>query len=124
MAADNKPMIVALNKIDQLEDKTWLGRLGDSFTNAVTISAISGENINLLLAKISEAFGSRMESLTIKIPHNRMDLVNLFYKQAKVKEIQYQQKKIKIELSLPKILSRKIAQDKDIEIISFQDPIS
>jgi len=117
MSADNKPMIAALNKIDQLEDKTWLSQLEDNFTNSVPISAKSGKNIDLLLAKISEAFGSRMESLTIKIPHSRMDLVNLFYKQGKVEKIQYQQKGIKIKLSLPKIISQKLSQDKDIEII-------
>jgi len=117
MSADNKPMIAALNKIDQLEDKTWLSQLEDNFTNSVPISAKSGKNIDSLLAKISEAFGSRMESLTIKIPHSRMDLVNLFYKQGKVEKIQYQQKGIKIKLSLPKIISQKLSQDKDIEII-------
>lgn len=117
LGVDNKPMISALNKIDQLEDKVWLSGLEDHFTNPVSISAKAGKNIDLLLAKISQVFSNRMDKLTIKIPHTRMDLVNLFYKQGKVEKIQYQQKRIKIELSLPKTLRQKLSQDKDIEII-------
>jgi GTP-binding protein HflX len=117
LGVDAKPMITALNKIDQLEDMVWLAQLKDNFINSVPISAKTGKNIDVLLGKIAEVFGSRMDSLTVKIPHSRMDLVSLFYKQGKVEKIEYQQKAIKIELSLPKILIQKLLQDKDIEVI-------
>ena len=117
LGVDDKPVITAMNKIDQLEDMVWLTRLENNFINSVPISALTGKNIDILLSKMGEAFSSRMELLTVKIPHSRMDLVNLFYKQGKVEKIQYQQKAIKIELCLSKVLIRKLTQHKDIEII-------
>jgi GTP-binding protein HflX len=118
LGIDNKPMVTALNKIDLLDDKMWLSTLKADFINPIEISAKFGENLNVLLAGIQERFVSRMEDLEIMVSHSRMDLVDLFHREGKVKEIKYLQKGIKISLSLPKILSRKLLQNKEIEIIN------
>src|SRR3989338_4528046 len=117
LQADKKTMITALNKIDLLEDKMWLEKLKTDFYNSITISAKLKENLDSLVEKIQENFASRMACLELLIPHSRMDLVDLCYREGKVEEIKYLQKGIKIRLSLPRVLSQKLLHDNGIKII-------
>lgn len=118
LGAEDKPIITALNKIDLLDDKTWLERLEKDFPHSIPISARLKENFDLLHKQIGKHFSGRMMSVEILIPHSRMDLVDLFYRQAKVQEIKYLQKGIRIKLNLPKLLYHKLCNDRVIEIIS------
>lgn len=115
--ADQKPMITALNKIDLLHDNMWLERLKQDFKNPVAISASLRQNLDLLLEKVQDNFISRMVDAEVLINHSRMDLVDLFHRQGKVKKIKYLQEGVKIELSLPKILLQKLMHNKEIEKI-------
>ena len=115
LQADQKPMITALNKIDLLEDKTWLEKLKKDFRNSLVISAKLRQNLDSLLKKIQENFASRMTRFELLIPHSRMDLVDLCYREGKVEEIKYLQKGIKIKLNLPTVLSQKLLHNKDIK---------
>lgn len=118
LEADTKPMITALNKIDLLDDKMWLAKLKADFINSVAISAELKQNLDGLLAEIQKNFSARMTQLEIMIPHSRMDLVDLFYREGKVDQVRYLQKGIKIKLSLPDILSQKLLHNKEIEKIN------
>jgi GTP-binding protein HflX len=113
----DKPRIVALNKIDLLDDKTWLEKIMQDLAPAVPISAKLSYNLDLLLAEIEKRFTQNLTPLYIQIPHARMDLVDLFYREGKVKEIKYLDKGIQIKVDLPKILSQKLLQNKEIEIL-------
>ena len=113
--ADKKPIISALNKIDLLEDKAWLGRLKEDFPESIAISAKSGENVDALIERIQKNFVSKMTELDISIPNTRMDLVNLFYREGRVKNIEYLEDSIKIKLFLPTILYRKLLDSKEIK---------
>ena len=115
LESDQKPIINALNKIDLLEDKAWLGRMKEDFSGSIAISAKSGENIDTLIKEIQKKFVSKMTELDISIPNTRMDLVNLFYREGQVKDIQYLEKSIKIKLFLPTILYHKLLDSKQIE---------
>jgi len=110
LGAHEKPMITALNKIDLLEDKSWLEKLKGDFPNSIPVSAKFKQNFELLFEEIEKNFTGSMVKLDIVIPHNRMDLVDLFYREGKVFNIEYLQKGISISLSLPKILAEKLAQ--------------
>lgn len=118
LQADKKSIITALNKIDLLEDKAWLQRLKEDFPNSIPISAKFRQNLDSLLKNIQESFASRMVYLELQIPHSRMDLINLFYREGKVKEVKYLQKGIRIKVNIPKILSQKILDNKEIEKIN------
>jgi GTP-binding protein HflX len=115
LGADNKPVVTALNKIDLMDDPAWLSRLKADFINSVAISAKLKQNLDILLRKIQDNFASQMTYLEITIPHTRMDLVDLFYRQGQVKEIKYLQKEIKVKVNLPKILSQKLLQHREIK---------
>ncbi|HTY44431.1 MAG TPA: GTPase HflX [Patescibacteria group bacterium] len=114
---EEKPMITALNKIDLVENKAWIDRLAQESVNPVPISAKFGINLDQLLARVGEFLEPKMLSLDLVIPHRRMDLVDIFYRQGQVKDIKYMQKGIEIKVSLPKIVAAKLLKDKDIERI-------
>lgn len=113
----DKPVITALNKIDLLDDKMWLEKLKGDFPNPVAISAKLKTNFDLLLAKIEESFSARMLKLEVLVPHQRMDIIDLFYRQGKVNKIEYLQKGIRVKISLPKILSSRLLNSREIELI-------
>ncbi|MCK9604585.1 MAG: GTPase HflX [Candidatus Omnitrophica bacterium] len=113
--ADQKPIIAALNKIDLVDDLMWLGRLKENFVDPVAISAKFKQNLDSLLEKIQKNFSARMVESEVLVAHSRMDLVDLFHREGKVKNIQYLQKGIKIKVSLPKILYQKLLHNKEIE---------
>lgn len=112
--ADKKPIITALNKIDLLDDTIWLEAISKDFVNPVKISAKLNNNLNILLNEIQASFPDRMVDLDTLIPHKRMDLIDLFYKNGRIAKIKYLQKGIKIKASIPKILYRKLLHDNDL----------
>jgi GTPase len=117
LGVEDKPMIIVLNKIDRLNDQSWIGQIKSEFNGSIAVSAKTQQNLGELLEKIQNCFAEKLLVLEISIPHTRMDLVNFFYKEAKVIAIKYLQKSIKIQLSCPKVLLPKLQQDKDIRII-------
>ena len=115
LEADKKPIITALNKVDLLDDKIWLERLKYDFINPVPISAKLKQNLDLLSREIQEHFAGKMNYLELMIPHSRMDLIDLFYREGKVMEIKYLQRGVKVKLNLPRVLSQKLLYNKEIE---------
>ncbi|MFA5349888.1 MAG: GTPase HflX [Candidatus Omnitrophota bacterium] len=113
----DKPVLVALNKIDLISDRSWLEVCRNEFSGAVILSARTGENLEALIERIQGYFSSLMLNLKIIIPHSRMELVDFFYRQAKVDKIDYLQKGISINLRIPRGLFTKINKDKDIRVI-------
>jgi len=114
----DKPVLVALNKIDLLQDRSWLQVYKNEFADAVILSAKTGENIEVLIERMRGYFSGLMLDLKIIIPHSRMELVDFFYRKAKVDKIDYLQKGVSISLRISRELFNKINKDKDIEIIS------
>ncbi|MBI4972923.1 MAG: GTPase HflX [Candidatus Omnitrophica bacterium] len=108
LQTQDKPVITALNKIDLLDDKIWLDRLLRDFKNPVAISAKSQQNLDKLLQEVQNYFQPRMSLLELTIPHSRMDLIDLFYRQGSVEEIKYLQKGIKVRVRLPNLMAQKV----------------
>lgn len=111
--ADKKPKITALNKIDLMDDTSWLERLKKDFINSVPISAKFNQNLEILLKEVQLNLKEKLELLKTVIPLERMDLVDLFYREGKVKNIKYSQKSIEVEVELPKFLIDKILKNKE-----------
>jgi len=116
LGAQDKPILVALNKIDLISDRDWLEISRKGFVNSILLSAKTGENLEELIAKITDHFSGLMLNLEITIPHSRMELVDFFYRQAKVKKIDYLQKGINIRLDISRNLFSRIEKDKDIRV--------
>jgi len=118
LQAEDKPMLTVLNKIDLLEDDTLLNHLKEDFIQPVAISAKLKKNLDSLLEKIQGHFSDRMVDLEMIISPKRMDLVDLFYRQGRVRDIQYQDNGIKIKANLPKIIYQKLMYTNEIKIIN------
>ena len=117
LGVKDKPILVAFNKIDLVSDRSWLEISRKEFGNCLFLSAKTGENSGELITKITDYFSDLMLSLQINIPHSRMELVDFFYRQAKVRKIDYLQTGIRIRLDISKVLFSRIEKDKDIKII-------
>lgn len=115
LGVENKPIITALNKIDLIGDTLMVDRMKQDFINPIPISAKLGRNLDLFLAEVQKNFSAKMISAEIIIPHQRMDLVGLFYREGKVEQIEYLQKGIRLKVNLPKILYQKLIHSKEIE---------
>ncbi|MCX5695294.1 MAG: GTPase HflX [Candidatus Omnitrophica bacterium] len=117
LGLNEKPTITALNKIDLLNDGMWLEKLKEDFPDSVAISAKLQVNLDSLYKKIEERFSGRMADLEVLVPASRMDIIDLFYRQGKVREIEYLQKGIRVKVNLPKILSQKLLLNREIELL-------
>jgi GTP-binding protein HflX len=117
LQADKKPMIITLNKTDLLDDEIWLARLKNDFSNSIPISAKLKQNLDSLLEEIQKNFQVQMAKIEIFIPHSRLEVLDLLYRQGRVEEVKYQQKGAKVKVNLPKILARKLLQDQEIKEI-------
>ncbi len=110
LGAHEKPIITVFNKIDQLEDRSWLREIADGFIDSVCISAITKENLHLLIAKIMDKTSLNMKKIHVKIPLTRMDLVNAIHREGRVISIEYTSECVQIEATVPLALSQKLAE--------------
>ncbi len=108
--ANDKPAIIALNKIDLLGNKGGCDPVFQNFNEAVRISAKEKINLDSLLTKVQQSLPDVMLDLEFLIPVNRMDLVNLIYDKGKVKNIKYMQSGVKIKAFFPKLLFMKLKE--------------
>lgn len=118
LGAQDKPMLTVLNKIDLIEDRSWLKFSKKDFSDPVLLSAKTGENLDALIEKVEKHFSGLLLSLKIIIPHGRMELVDFFYRMAKINKIDYLQDGVRIDLNISEKLYDRISQDKDIRIIN------
>ena len=68
IGADEVPLELVLNKID-LVDPLGRRRLGNAFAGSLQISAVTGEGIEELRARIAERFADRFEDVRLLIPY-------------------------------------------------------
>jgi len=77
----DRPMVVALNKIDLLSDPTDIdGRL-DGDANSQAISAREGIGLEALLSRVEAILLSDLVYLTVRVPYARGDLAALFHQE-------------------------------------------
>jgi GTP-binding protein HflX len=108
IGATDKPMINALNKIDRLEGQAEpsgsgesLGKLLDGFPNSVPVSALTGQGIAALLDRIEEELESSMASVSVTIPYERGELVDLFHKRGVIEQETHEGQGTRIDGRVP-----------------------
>jgi GTP-binding protein HflX len=89
LGAADKPMVVALNKIDRLDrsdpdDAQMLAQALTDNPNAVLISALRGEGLDRLLEAVDAALRERMARIDTLIPYSRGDLVAMLHEHGTV----------------------------------------
>ena len=99
--AGNKTIINILNKVDLVDNAPHLKRLQKEFRDAIPVSALNGQGIDLLIDKISGLLSSLVTEIKIEIPNDRMDKVNLIYENGRVSHREDRPQSVYIEAVIP-----------------------
>jgi GTP-binding protein HflX len=82
--ATDKPVVVALNKIDRLENPSLIQELVAEFPNSLAVSAREGLGLVKLLGRVETVLNQELVYVTVRIPYREGGLVSLFYQQGTV----------------------------------------
>ena len=107
-----RPTIVVLNKADRLDADTSLPSLVERF-QGVAVSALTGEGIELLLARIDEALRPGVERATLRIPYGDGPAVALCYERGRVLARSDEADGIRLEVELSRRLLAPLAAYRD-----------
>lgn len=101
LGVDHLPMVIALNKIDLLDDGDVGIASADINYPAVPVSALTGQGIDSLLAALEAAMTQYLEPLHVLLPYNRGDLLSLIYERGQVDDESHGAEGIEIFGRLP-----------------------
>lgn len=99
--AEHIPVINVLNKIDLLENRDTTQKLLPDFPEAVAISAVSGEGVDSLMARIDEFLYQTFVPISVKVPYTQGQLLSFFHENGQVDTIQYEEKVVHMKGRLP-----------------------
>jgi GTP-binding protein HflX len=114
----DKPVITVLNKVDRIDDPSWVREVQCLFPNPVVLSAKSGEGVTLLTAKLTEMLAGLFVEIELMLPINRMDLINLAHQEGQVRSIKYHNDTILLRAALPARLAGKFRKE---AVVQTQD---
>ena len=101
LGAAETPCIDVFNKCD-----AYRGDILPHGENIVAISARTGEG----LAQLVEAIGKRVDAgtrrVTLRLPYDRGELLDMLYREAKVEAVDYQEQIVVTAVCTPKLLGR------------------
>jgi len=101
IGATGKPVIVALNKIDQLPDPDGAARLLEDFPHSVAISALTGQGLEGLLALVERMLEREMLLIDVLLPFARGDLVQVIHEHGLVEREEYTEQGTRIVARVP-----------------------
>jgi len=101
LGATHKPVLVAFNKIDRLASPQEVSEQLAQYPNSLAISAVTGQGLDLLLARIEGILQSNRQTVFLLVPYNRGDLVALLHEQAIVNRETYRAEGTYLEVHLP-----------------------
>jgi GTP-binding protein HflX len=84
LGADDRPMLVALNKIDQFPDPAGAANCLADLPNSLPISATQRIGLQALLGRVEEVLSEGLVYVTVLMPYDRGDLITLFHDQGMV----------------------------------------
>ncbi|KAB3531472.1 GTPase HflX [Alkaliphilus serpentinus] len=99
LKVEDKKIIEVYNKVDKLEDPTILPKDSDT----IAISALKGNNLQLLLELIRREIGDRLVDTEVLLPYDKGNLSSKLYEIGNVTESEYRENGIYIKLKLPYI---------------------
>jgi GTP-binding protein HflX len=78
IGADDLPMELVMNKIDVV-DPMHRRRLANRYPDALQVSAVTGEGLDELRARIAERFAERFQAVRLLIPYDEGGKLNELY---------------------------------------------
>lgn len=99
--ATEVPLLIALNKIDRLDNPDDVIEQMAPYPNSLAISAKTGKGLDILLDRIEGLLQSSRQTTTLLIPYDRGDLVSLLHNQAIVSRETYEADGVHLEAHIP-----------------------
>ena len=109
IGAAEKPVLMVFNKIDQLNGGGAPGRLRDKFSNAVAISARTGEGIAPLLAELGTQLRPVREFLDLRVPQEKAAVIARVHAVGQVVASRYSGKNARFKVRIPPHLHAEFA---------------
>ena len=108
LKATEQPIITAINKIDALPDRSF-GELGETEAdNAVAISALTGEGLPELLARIEETLDADLVGLDLLVPYQRGDLLGLIHQRGVISRETHELTGTRLSARVPRELAHRL----------------
>ena len=82
--ATGKPVVGALNKIDELGNPSLIQEMVAEFPNSLAISAREGLGLTELLSRVETVLNQELVYVTVCIPYREGGLVSLFHRQGTI----------------------------------------
>jgi GTP-binding protein HflX len=106
--ASEQPIITALNKIDALPERFSSETLETDDANTVAISALTGEGLPELLARIEEAFDEQLVSLKLLLPYQRGDLLGQIHQRGVIDREEHELTGTRLSVRVPGDLAARL----------------
>ena len=100
----DKPVVTVLNKIDLLESEHSAMRFKLKFAHAVTLSAVQGEGIELLLEMMTKVMASCRTKYNLKIPQKEYGVVSRLMEKGRVFDLEYEDNDVNLTVEVPEEL--------------------
>ncbi|RKU28992.1 GTPase HflX [Candidatus Poribacteria bacterium] len=108
--ASDIPMLVVLNKIDQLEKEDTLHILKSRYSDALAISAQRGDGLEELMDSLGERFASSGATLYLNIPYTEGKTLDMLYKHGTVMGTDYAEDGVHVKARLPSRYIKSVSQ--------------
>lgn len=108
--ASDIPIVMAFNKIDQLEKEDQLLILKSRYPDAIPISAQQGDGIELLMETLGERFASHGAMLDLSIPYTDGKALDMLYKHGTVLGTEYTDDAVHVKARLPSRYLKSVMQ--------------
>ena len=95
------PIVMALNKIDRLDDAQREAMLSERFPHSVPISALEQLNLARLLEHVEHELFESLTPVQLRLPYRRSDLAALFHDHGRVDHEEYGETALTISGRLP-----------------------
>ncbi|RME97097.1 MAG: GTPase HflX [Chloroflexi bacterium] len=109
LGATDIPQLVALNKVDRLENPEQVTESLAQYPNSLAISAITGYGVPALLNRIEGILQNERRRHQLLIPYQRGDLVAMLYEQAIVEKEEHLANGTLLEVYIPRHLLEQVA---------------
>ncbi|RKU11981.1 GTPase HflX [Candidatus Poribacteria bacterium] len=108
--ASDIPMVMAFNKIDQLEKEDQLHILKAHYPEAIPISAQRGDGIEVLMEALAQRFASHGTMIDLSIPYTEGKALDMLYKHGTVLGTEYAEDGVHVKARLPSRYLKSVLQ--------------
>lgn len=117
LEALDKPTIMVFNQIDKLEDMAELGILRRKYPDSINISALTGEGLDKLKARLLEIASENEVVVDVDIPQKEGKIVNFIHNHGEIIEREYKGNIVRMRAKMDRRYADKL--EKFMASVSF-----